>query len=709
MAIDTRRFARITTLAAAAAALAACGGGGGDDTPAPPPPPPPPPAVQAVQGTAAVGGALAHATVSVVDTTGASVCTESAIVTSDTGTYTCTLQAGKTAPFVVVVTDAEGAVAPLVSVGTSTPVAGTPATVNATPLTTAIVAQLSPDRSALTVAAQPASIDVAALQSITVNVLAQLADVVASVSAPANYNPFTTPIVAATTSTAGDAADKVLEVLKISTVNGETVVATVDKPDQAVPLATTIPATVVLAAPAPGVATLSQELSVSAIGLQRCFSVDLPQRVISADSSIALSDGGPEVTQAADECNEIVTNDYLHNGYSSGQHFYGLLNDPAMTGAVFSVPEVMRFIAASSSVPQDRAVVNLRYVDKNGVAGNIITVAYKFAGSSSTAHPTEWWLHGNRHPIDSSVQASIRRREQLAPNPGTAPFPNAPSSRYETGLNIFINKDGPGSSGMRAVRVTGPGLPPAGLVYTRPDPALALSQNWMNIKSKNGVTDPASATFSANVGNVFLLQRTQGISGADASTVRPNPNQSNGNNTQFVNWAHPVDYGAAPGSSNYIDFTQLKAHNAYHFEVFYDGETAPRHSYDSTPLTPVAPASYGGALQWVDLTPATKGYLDPGNVLAAATQSIGLSWNANPYAETIRSAGVYTYSGSGPVNQGLVSVARGATTATAAAPAVNGVTVPFPTLTSDGSTGRQLQLRYRTLDGSYKDSMTQYN
>jgi len=413
----------------------------------------------------------------------------------------------------------------------------------------------------------------------------------------------------------------------------------------------------------------------------------------------------------APDCSQPFSEDYLHNGYDAGQHLYSVVTDPAMTGASFSVPEVMRFLPAAGAQTHDRAIVNIRYRDRNGEAGNIITVAYRFPGKATAAYPSDWRLHGNQQPIDSSIRAGIRRREQMAPTPGTAPFAGAAASRFEAGFVIFVNKDGPGSTGLRAVRVKGPGLPTNGVVLTRPDPAQASQQNWLNIKNKSGNTDPAVATFAGNTGNIFLVQRSQGISGAAAGAVRPNPNEGNSNSTQFANWAHPLDYGAAPGSSGYIDFTQLKAMTSYTFEVFYDGETAPRHVLEKAMVTPMAPATYGAALQWADFTAETKRYLNPADALAASTGSIALAWTNNPYAEPVRSAGVYTNGNAGAtvVNQGQVAVPKGVFTATAAAPVVNGATVPFVALTGDGTSHRQFQLRYRTLDGSYKDSMAQFN
>lgn len=688
------------------ALLAACGGGSSEPTP---PAPPPPPAAAQLDGTAAVGAALSRANVTITNRDGA-VCQEATIVTSDTGAYSCTLQDGKTAPFVIVVTDPSGAVEPMVSIGTATPQPGTPLTVNVTPITTAIVAQLSPDRSALSAVATPASIDLTALEAVKAKVLEQLAGVLGALGA-VNYDPFTTPITAATASVSGNTADRVVDVLRFSTVNGETLVTTVDNPTGTVPLAdatTAQPAPV--AAPGDGVATLSNSLRLASTVLGNCFRLEVAQRVLATDTTLPANQGGPRITEVAPECEDVVHDDYLHNGYLAGQQFYGLMNDANMTGAVFALPDVMRYIEDTSAADHDRAIVNIRYVDRNGNGGNIFTIAQKFPGHpENAARGTEWWLVGNQQPIDSSIRPTIRRREQLAPNPGSAPFASAAASRFESGINIFINKDGPNSSGMRAVRVRGPGLPAAGLVYTRPDPSLVLSQTWMNVRRKDGNTDPTAATPAANVGNIFILQRTAGITGADATTVRPQPNAGNSNNTQFINWAHPLDYGVAPGTADFIDFAALKAQTLYAFEVFYDGETTARYSFNKTLQQPVVPATRAAALQWVDLTSATKGYLDPANALAASQTSITLNWSANPYADTIASAGVYTGVGGNPVNQGLVGVARGATTATADAPLSQGVTVPFPALTGDGTSHRQFQLRYRTLNGSYKDSMTQFN
>jgi hypothetical protein len=411
------------------------------------------------------------------------------------------------------------------------------------------------------------------------------------------------------------------------------------------------------------------------------------------------------VTSLGSACQNIWHAQYLNSGYRSGQRHYGALRDTAMVGATFALPEIMLFRDDTTPADNDIAVLNFRLVDAHGISNNFIEVARKLPGSGTAQHPGDWWLHGNRGIVDASVQPVIRRSEQLVPNPGTAPFQLTGTSRFEAGFNFFINKDGPGSIGLRAVRVTGPGLPHAGIVLTRPHPSIVTDQTWMNIRRKDGLTDPASATFAGNNGNSFQLQRTRGISGPDASLVRPNPNAGNTDNISFPNWAHPLDYGLAPGTEDYIDFAVLRAGTVYTYEYFYDGEAAPRHVDSKTILAPVTPPTFAINLQWIDLTGETRRYLNPADPLAQALPGMNLAWTANAFAETAASAGVYTHGGGQAVNDSIINFPRGATSAQALAP----VGTPFPALTNDGTSGRSIQLRYRMLDGSYKDSFVRFN
>lgn len=692
--------------ALAAATLVACGGSNDAVTP-------PPPAAAQIHGTVAIGAAVAGADLSITDATGAAACAEAAVSSAENGDFACTLADGVVAPFLVVATDSSGGVQPMVSVGTVTPAAGDIAVVNVTPLTTAMVAQLSADDSALSVVADRSLLDVAKLDAVKAKVMAQLAPVLAALGLAADFDAFVTPMAAATPAAAGDSGDRLIETLRISSVNGQLVMAPVDQPDAIVTIADamTVGAATV-PAPAAGGADTQAGLRRIAQALNACFALPVNERVLAKDDSIAAAAGGPEVTAGPAQCDGIADIDFLNGGYRGGQYFYGLLNDAAMVGASYSSPETMLLLPDYDGPGAHRAIVNLRYRDANGTAGSVITVARRLVhDEADNGVAGQWLLYGDRQEVQSSIQPVLARREQLAPNPGSAPFANAAASRFDTGLNIYVNKDGPGSAGLRAARVTGPGLPPAGLVLTRLDPAICSNQSWMNVRRKDGLTDPASATPSGNAGNRFYLQRSQGLSGSDATTRRPNPYESTGNNTQYVNWAHPLDYGQPAGSGDYIDFSQLRAMTTYTIEFFYDGETDARHRYAKRIITPVVPATSAVVQQWVLLDAAARKLLDPADALAAAADRFTLSWLPNPLAETVASGGVYTYGAGLSVNQGAVAVTRGATSAVATAPssATCVAGTQFPALTADGSSSRNIQLRMRTLDASSKDSFTQFN
>jgi hypothetical protein len=678
--------------------LTGCGGSKSGD-------PPTSAAPAVVSGTAAVGAALAGASVSIVDIGKSNVCAESTIVTTGTGEFSCTVLAGKSAPFLITVIDPSGAYQPMVSIVNTTPPAGSTLVANATPLTTAIVAQLAPDRNALSVVADPSLMNANAIGIVTGKVLTQLGAVLSEIGAPANYDPFTTQIVAGTLERAGNTADQVIETLRFDTVNGVIEVSSIDNPSAAVAVAdmlTVNPS--ILPAPSSAVISLADSLRYLSNQLQTCFALPVNTRAQASDTTIPSSQGGPAVTSIAPQCQNSFHSNYVQNGFTLGQRHYKLLTANSMTGAKFSPPEVMRFIDDTSSDDHDIAILNLRYVDANGDVGNIIDIVQKFPGSATTSHPTDWWIYGNQQPVDSSISAAIQDIRQYAPTPGTAPFLNAPVSYFRSAIILTVNMTGPGSTGMRAARIKGPGLPSAGVVLTRPDPSIITGQTYMNIRRKDGLTDPASATFSSTTGPTFYLQRTSGHTGTAATTVQPNPNAGNSNNTSSVAWAHPLDYGAPIGSTTYVDFSQLKSNSTYQLEIFYDGETSPHYTFSKTMLSAVIPAIKAVSLTWIDLTSDTLGFLDPTSPLAAQKSSASIAWILSPVAETVRDINIQTGGAGLTVQSGGVGVSASSTGIV-----INSPGTSFPALTNDGTSYRSIWLTYRTLDGSVKQSDYRFN
>ncbi|CAJ0695000.1 hypothetical protein [Ralstonia wenshanensis] len=693
-----------TAIALAAVTLVAgCGGGsdgstsGGTSTATP--------AAATLTGTAATGSALANANVVVTDSTGNSPCVETAITTSALGTYTCTLKSGETAPFFVVVTDPTGNTAPLVSVTTTTPPAGTPLTLNATPLTTAILAQLASDGNPLTLV-NAKTVDANALKAVTANVVAQLSSVLSAIGAPANYDPFATSISAATASGVGNTADQILDVVTVSKdpATGQLRLGTVD--GTPVPLATATSGGSALPAPAANVSSLPQGAQALANALTACFALPASQRVLGTDFTVPATQGGPKVTSMAPACQNIASDTsnaggiaFLHNGYAFGQLFLGYLMSDSMTGAKFSVPEVMAFYPAGSpsSPTYDTAILNTKFVDASGNPGNIIVLVRYIASGTSAAHPSNWWVVGNQQPVEVSDRLQVRRVEQVNPNfAGTSANSNS-YSHFQTGIQFWINAKGPGSvnnnGSLSFARVTGPGLPTSGLVYIAPTgDSNEPTQVYMDVSNKFG-TVPATTrcsnggTATYNCPN-FWFARTVGLTGSAATTLAaPRSDFSN------PVWAQ---------ASDSLDPNPVVKNARYQIELFYGSQTTPDRVYHKTLLTDLVQATQAVNLPWNTAGSQTLADLNPSNSATnGALSSLTVDWAQNPSAQQIGSAAVTvdtkgTYSAS-------TNVARGATSAVIGLPNSQQV----PALTSSGT--RSVLFNYRMLDNSLKSMVYTYN
>lgn len=686
----------LAAIAGAGILLAGCGSGGGSSggtsTAAT--------GASQIIGTSATGAALANASVAITDSSGASPCVEAVITTSALGSYTCTLAAGKTAPFFVVVTDPTGNTPPLVSVSTVTPSAGSALTLNATPLTTAIVAQLAGGDALAVVSGR--TVDAAALQAITTNVVAQLANVLASVGAPAGYDPFTTSITAATADNTGNTADMVLDVIKVITdpATGQLALATVDNPTPVL-LATASSTGSAVPALDPAVSSLSQAAQIAAKKFNECFALPTAQRVLNTTMN-SQANGGPEVDDVGAACYDFVSDsgnaggiDYIHNGYYAGQQFYGILTSDSMTGAQFSVPEIMAFYPKDGTAPstspafRDRAVLNIRYLDADGNPGNIVTVAALIPGSSSAARPTEWWLVGNQQAVDVAVKLTIRRVEQL--NPGGTPAATANFSTFQTGVQFSVNAKGPGSSNVNGpltyARISGPGLPGngaagTGLVYKV---STNTAQDYMDLYAKDGVLGGTQCGGGVpfNCPNLWFA-RTRGISGADATTLATNPTGLGG----FI-WAQAADG---------IDPTKFVKGEKYKVELFYGSNTGTADVVlTKTLLSDLVQATQAVNLPWNAPGSQTMAAFDPNGPLAGSQTALPLDWIQNISAQQIGGAQAFVSGGSfGPTK----FVPRGATSVV-----LNNQTVPAFTSTSL----RGVLFGYRMLDTSNKTALYRYN
>jgi hypothetical protein len=566
-----------------------------------------------------------------------------------------------------------------------------------------------------------ASLNIADLNAVKANVVQQLASVLQDAGVNiANFDPISTPFVGGNRT----GVDKMLDQVRVTFDNGSPQLSNAFNPDAAaVPLAGTSTASIQsVTVSAVTTAFSLSELDFVKTEMERCFAVPAATRAPNPDTSNRRLNGVSVdcedfVASAGDAPN--VNIDFKHNGYNPEAYFYGLLTSSDMDGAKFNLPELMRYIPRTDG--RDEALVNIKFRDKNGFIDNRILQAKKFPGSRPSG--TQWWLIGSQRDYDAFIRSSVRQREQMIPQStldGTTTFNNAARSRFETGLEISIQRPNNGgtvvnpnnpNNGVRYVRVKGPGLPTAGLVYA--DVIASLPQTWMGILNATGTIPNDTTTTQQfaganNVGttsNIFNIQRTVGITGTAAFTIRPNPNQ--GAAQQAANtaqWAHPAMYGVAASNDWRFDLSQAPAWSLYTFEV-YKG-TSPSNSPDATftarILTPVMPAPYAATQQWHSFTAASKALVSDG---AAAAASVDIAWTPNNLAERIGSVNAYSFNGSTSINSASLGVPKGQFTRNA--PAVGG---EFPAISISNSVNtRQLQIRHTMLDGSYKDHQIQFN
>lgn len=672
------KIAKFAFAAFAAVVLTACGGGGGGTNQVVTSPTP----TSQIVGTAATGAALASAQVVVSNAAGTSPCVETSITTNGLGSYTCTLKAGEIAPFFIVVTDPTGNTTPLVSIATTTPTAGTPLTVNATPLTTAIVAQLN-NGDALGVVADKTKYNAANLNAISSNVLNQLSTVLNSIGAPSNYDPFTTSITAASSTQVGNTADQVLDVIKITKTAANALAFSTISDSTPIQMATAVSAGSSVQAATSSVSDLSQAAVLAAQAFNKCFALSTSNRVTVVNSAI---------TAVAADCQSIVTSEnnpsgapaFKHNGYSANQVFFNYLTSDAMTGAKFSVPEIMAFYPATNASPRDKAVLNIRYIDNQNIPSNIITIAQNFPNSSTTSRPSNWWITGNQWNYDISIQPQFRKVKDWL---------NANNSGYQNGLdfNIRSTSGAPLSSTFDSVLVTGRGLPTNGLWMVRS--TAGYTGGFVVAQSRAAPPQQLSSLIQVcNACVTFWISRTAGITDAAASTLRSN-------NSASMQWAHQSD-GSYDGN---VESNRPLKGDKYVFSMYKNGALVATEF--RTLLTDLTSAVNMKNMAWHENGSNTIAAFDSSNAsLSGLKTTLLVDWISNPNAELID--GIWISQTDGNYDN-ATKFSLGATSVLAAPRGAIGTY--FTSLTGvlnydnpplDGF--REIDMHYRTTDGTKK-------
>jgi hypothetical protein len=480
---------RVGLLAVSATALttAGCGGGGSNSAgflpiaaapapavapaPAPPASAAPAPAVATTMtGVVAAGAAFAGAKLSVVDSTGAIVCS---VTVEAAGTYICELAATVKPPLVISALRDDVA---LYSVTAGT----TGGTVNVTPITTIIAARLAPNgdpaQLATGLAANPGSIDAAKIQAQVTQVLLLLKPLLEALGD--TVDPITGRFAAN-----GTGHDRVLDTISVSVrpdgtaSNIEVTVRSIPAGASTAPIAISfrssdanppaLPAIAAASLPQAGVSPAIADLMARATA---CYALPLSERVTASDNSVAVVGTAADVRAAA--CKAIFYGDdpasFKSNGLGVGRSaanvgaFSGLFR-PGAANVKFKDPEIGYYLSNGD--------ILITYLTLDS-AGNV--------SNNSGVVRTEGALLkfiGNQFTYSSSISPSVQARD----------FVNAPSKNYyNVGYDIGIdNVTVAGVSIFTKVLVTAPD----GTVYTMVPTA---GNNSLRLKKPDGTVTTTS-------------------------------------------------------------------------------------------------------------------------------------------------------------------------------------------------------------------------
>jgi hypothetical protein len=395
--------------------------------------------------TAAKGLAMVGATVTVTDANGAaSTCTDT---TDKDGKLSCTLPATFTAPFVIVAQLDDEKQYSVVPAGASN-------SVNVTPLTTVVVAGLSPSgdpaqfATEVTADKTKASADAVKTQVEQLNTYLR-AVIDATVGKDSQLDPMAGELQANT----GTGQDKLLDTVKVSitapdkdnNVAATQVISLRADPDATVTIskdsavATTITSENVTAAKLVADANPATLVSSLMAGMNTCYALPVADRVAKIDGT------GTAADVKADACKNLFASNnpvsFKNGGAIVGAKgaFKSLFSDQA-TGLVFDRGNLEYVIRNDGAANNGNWVISYRSTDK---ANNITYGNFAVKNESGVLKHA-----GNQYDHDTGVSSLVQDRE----------FINDSSASYlSTGYNLTVSdKIKEGASIYKQVTVTSP-------------------------------------------------------------------------------------------------------------------------------------------------------------------------------------------------------------------------------------------------------------
>ena len=621
----------------AATMSAGCGGGSSGSSP----PPPPPPVPTTISGVAAAGAPLADATVTVV---AASVTTSNPapVTTAKDGSYTVDVSGLRPPLAIRVVSHAWGVPHDYMSL-LVTVAANAGNTANVTPLTNAVAALVSPTGDPLYFLAPAALGGAAPTGSKVDNAVALLTNTLKTDPAIASklgatFNPMTTAF-----SADGTGLDAVLDQLSVTVVNrGVKSVQIVNL--WASVLDVDAPRPVLLTGnmvqppqpPLPSTAPLSDMPSAADIEgfrvkLQECMALPVAQRVTLDSSGKATSVSAPCAFAEPD-------------WRSNGRNWVEQMGQFSFSKAQLNNTIFGRGVIALALSPANRTdpkefkhpycnsgpCVIVRYPATVGGLGDTwdFQMGKKINGS--------WGLVGNQRPYDLFVQTrstqyiAVNDKVVLPVNPADAYFYK---DRFESQLRVMFSPSGLRGDFVRAVRMTGPGLPTAGLVFHRSsrcgtDDRFPITNQTGSLRRPS---DNAVVTFNNNGGVDFTL---------DAANPDRTP----------LTMPAPAVGGPGFSPAPLANLSALiPAWARYKAEIFWYSNTTTPDVPDEIVYTRTDSEATNAAEDVDRGWPGLQGqfandYLKPngsGNGTLAATPPVTVNWQASP-GSVVRSAYLFS-------------------------------------------------------------------
>jgi len=622
------------------------------------------------------------------------------------------------APYLVKVTDAAGNV--YASVGDTTPAAGRVVPINVTPLTDKVVSDILPASvrgtaqefapSDLRMAALPA-----AKQALVASIRAALA--ATGIASPESFDP-----IRSLAPFDGRGVDAVLESIAASRhpVTGATelrakLVGVGDGANaEPAPIAAATPLAPALLNLNAGAWPSFAKMEAWIGEMNRCLA--LTPAALAADPNCPDRDGS-----------RLISSGYLNDGYDFASDFKVLMSGSRAGGTGFSAPAATHVVGStlrnpvllfvgkyvgSTSAVDDLALVQVTIRqpgtgpntdDRDGIPGSLSTpIEYtKFLyfrrddTLGTSARGGNWILHGNQRSIEWTLLPAVFSWTQQNPAraanaAGGQPSGVASGVRIEFSARVFDPDSGTMvHNDVYAVRVTGPGLPDAGIVLA---PSVNLASRLAVLNKTGAVPPPPSAPIARGIGSITPAYAAS-IGLTTAEGVLSDFRMSgvalpSGEPLNAAVWPSVLrNFSADPAA---VDYSKLSAYSRYVAEIFRGTSRVPVREATWTLASIPAPTVAAGYAR-TDLAPSAPTVTPPQSAAAA----LDVLWRRVVGAPRIESGYVIASapgalaSADAPVPDAFtLSPASTSVSVTGAFPAMGGAQADFRELGVAGRHGR---------------------